>query len=155
MRGEGSLGQELPFEMAKASRPQSMTDVNRKENSVTQPHYQIPNEMREFAEKGIQQARNAFETFAGAAQKAISSVEPVLPSGVKEVSGKAFSYSEANMNATFAFAQKLVHANGFQEALNLQTDFLKAQTEAFQEQAKELTAVLQKTTTGGKPYDIS
>ena len=88
------------------------------------------------------------------AQKAISAVDPALPSGAKEVSGKAYSYAEANMKAAFDLAQKLVRAKDAQEALPLQTDFVKAQVGAVQEQASELNATIQKAITG-KPGDIS
>jgi phasin len=121
---------------------------------MTQPNYQTPNEMRDFAEKSIEQASKAFETFAGAAQKAISSVEPVLPGGAKEVSGKTFSYSQANIKAAFDLAQKLVHAKDAQEFVQLQTDFVKAQAETIQEQAKELGIAVQKAMTSN-PRDIS
>src|SRR6516225_6528046 len=37
--------------------------------------YQIPTEMRDFAEKSVEQARKAFESFMGAAHKAAGTVE--------------------------------------------------------------------------------
>ena len=64
--------------------------------------------------------------------------------------GKAFPYSEANIKATFGFARKLVHAKDAQEFLQLQRDFAKTQIETLQEQAKELSAVVQKAITGMK-----
>lgn len=118
---------------------------------MTQPIYQIPNEVRDFAEKSVEQARKAFEGFAGAAQKAISSVETTttsLQSGAKDVGVKALGYAEANVNAAFDLAQKLVQAKDPQEVLRLQADFVKAQVEAIQEQAKDLGAALQKATSG-------
>lgn len=117
---------------------------------MTQPIYQIPNEVRDFAEKSVEQARKAFEGFTGSAQKAINSVETTtstFQSGAKDVVVKAFGYAEANVNAAFDLAQKLVQAKDPQEVLRLQAEFLKAQVEAVQEQAKELGSVLQKATT--------
>ena len=35
---------------------------------MTDPIYKVPNEVRDFAEKSVEQARKAFEGFAGAAQ---------------------------------------------------------------------------------------
>jgi phasin len=118
---------------------------------VTQPIYQIPNEVRDFAEKSVEQARKAFQGFAGAAQQAIGSVESKtasLQGGVKDVGAKAFGYAEANVNAAFDLAQKLVQAKDPQDVLRLQAEFVKTQVEAIQEQAKELGAALQKAASG-------
>ena len=122
--------------------------------AVAQPDLQIPAEVRDLAEKCVEQARSAFEAFTGAAQKAISSVDATLPVAAKEGSGKAYSYAEASMKATFDLAQKLIRAKDAQEALQLQTDFMKAQMEAVQRQASELNAAMQKAITG-KSFDIS
>ena len=121
---------------------------------MAESNFQIPGEVRAFTEQSVEQARKAFEIFAEAAQKAVSSVEPALPSVAKEVSGKAFCYSETNIRAAFDLAQKLVRAKDPQEVLQLQGEFVKAQTAILQEQAKELGAAVQKAMTG-KPYDIS
>ncbi|MCX7899590.1 MAG: phasin [Methylocystis sp.] len=112
---------------------------------MTDPLYQIPNEVRDFAEKSVEQARKAFEGFAGAAHKALdtAAAAPFAVPGASDMSAKAFSYAEANVNAAFDLAQKLVHAKDPQEVLKLQSEFLKAQFDAFQEQTKTLTAAFQ------------
>jgi phasin len=117
---------------------------------VADPNYQIPNEVRDFAEKSVEQARKAFEGFAGAAHKAIASVDDsafTFHSGAKDVGMKAFSYAESNVKAAFDLAQKLVHAKDPQEVLQLQSEFVKTQLSAIQEQTKELGAAFQRTTT--------
>jgi len=114
---------------------------------MTASSYQIPSEVRDFAEKSVEQARKAFEGFSGAAQKAISSLDAsAVPfsDGAKDLSIKAFSYADANVKASFDLAQKLVQAKDPQEVLQLQSDFLKSQFESFQEQAKEFGAFFQK-----------
>jgi phasin len=124
---------------------------DQKEAFVSEPIYQIPNEVRDFAEKSVEQARKAFEGFAGAAHKAIGSVETTTASfqvGAKDVSSKALGYAEANVNAAFDLAQKLLRAKDPQEVLQLQAEYLKSQVETIQAQAKELGSVLQKATTG-------
>jgi phasin len=116
-------------------------------NSMTNPTYQIPTEVREFAEKSVEQARKAFEGFSGAAQKAIAAVDTsAIPAaaGVKEVGATALGYAEANVKAAFDLATKLVQAKDVQEVLTLQTEFAKKQFEAFQEQTKELGAAFTK-----------
>lgn len=117
---------------------------------MVDPIYQVPNEVRDFAEKSVEQARKAFEGFAGAAQKALTSTGEMpfgMPTGAKDVSVKALSFAEANVNAAFDLAQKLVHAKDPQEVLQLQSEFVKAQLNAIQEQTKELGAAFQKSAT--------
>ncbi len=117
---------------------------------MTGPSYQIPNEVRDFAEKSVEQARKAFEGFSGAAQKAIASVDAsALPftGGARDVGATALSHAEANVKAAFDLAQKLVKAADLQEVLQLQSDFAKEQFAAFQEQTKELGAAIQKAAT--------
>jgi len=118
---------------------------------MTDPTYQIPTEVRDFAEKSVEQARKAFEGFAGAAQQALSAIEPPasapFATGAKDVGAKAFSFAEANVKAAFDLAQKLVHAKNPQEVMELQAEFVKAQLGAIQEQTKELGAAIQKAAT--------
>ncbi len=114
---------------------------------MTSPSYQIPTEVREFAEKSVEQARKAFEGFSGAAQKAIAAVDTsAIPAaaGAKEVGATALGYAEANVKAAFDLATKLVQAKDVQEVLTLQTEFAKSQFAAFQEQTKELGAAFTK-----------
>ena len=115
---------------------------------MAQSPYEIPAEMRDFAEKSVEQARKAFEGI-GAAQKAVSAAEatPFAVPGVKEVGAKAVAYAEANVKAAFDHAQKLVNAKDVQEVLRLQNEYLKAQLTTLQDQAKEFGAAVQKAVT--------
>lgn len=114
------------------------------------PSYEIPTEIRDFAEKSVEQARKAFEGFAGAAQKALSAVDAsAIPftGPAKDVGTTALAHAEANVKAAFDLAQKLVKAKDVQEVLQLQSDFAKDQFAAFQEQTKELGAAIQRAAT--------
>lgn len=117
---------------------------------MSQLPYEIPAEMRDFAEKSVEQARKAFEGFIGAAQKAVGTVDTgafSMPAGVKDVGAKAMSYAEANVKAAFDHAQKLVHAKDLQEVMQLQSDYLKSQMATLQEQAKDIGSTVQKAVT--------
>lgn len=105
------------------------------------PGYEIPGEMREFAEKSVDQARKAFEGFVGAAQKAAGQADDTavtFSSNAKAVGGKAMGYAENNIRAAFDHAQKLVRAKDMTEVMSLQTEFVRQQMAAMTEQAKEL-----------------
>jgi len=115
--------------------------------------FEIPNELRDFAERSVDQARKAFEGFVNVAQKTVGTVEGAATnaqSGAKSVGAQILSYTEENVNAAFDLAHKLVQAKDPQEALAVQSEFLKAQLNTLQAQAKELGALIQKSVPGAK-----
>ena len=110
--------------------------------------YQVPGEMRDFAEKSVDQARKAFDGFMGAAQKAVGQADGTsgpLHANAKAMTEKAMTYAQDNVSAAFDLAQKLVKAKDFTEVLALQSEFAKSQMAAFQEQAKTLGEAVQKS----------
>jgi phasin len=109
---------------------------------------EIPTQIRDLAEKNVEQAREAFLGFIGAAQKATGATE-TLPSGAQEAMTKAMSFAEENVNAAFDLAQKLIHAKDVQEILTLQTEFATSQLTAMQKQAMELGTALQEAIASG------
>ena len=112
--------------------------------------YEIPTEMRDLAERSVEQARKAFEGFVGAAQKAAGSLQGAstnFQSGARDVSSKTMSYAEANIKAAFDHAQKLVKARDMQEVMQLQSDYVKQQISTLQEQAKEIGGIMKSSTT--------
>jgi phasin len=117
---------------------------------MTKLPYEIPPEIRDLTVKSVEEARKAFERFTEAARKASAQAESVadtLQSSAKDVSEKALSFTEANIKAAFDHAEKLIHAKDPQEILARQSEYVKAQLAAMEEQAKELgAAVLKKVT---------
>ncbi|MBV9558519.1 MAG: phasin [Pseudolabrys sp.] len=108
---------------------------------MDQPKFEIPAEMRAFAEKSVEQAQKAFDTFIAAARHAAVTAETQAKSasgGAKEVGDLAMRFAERNISASFELAQKLVRAKDVQEVMKLQSDYVKAQMAALQEQAKDL-----------------
>jgi phasin len=104
-------------------------------------HFEIPADMRAMAEKSVDQARAAFNTFIAAAQEAVANFEgqaKAAQEGAKDIGQKAIGYAERNVSNTFAFADKLVQAKDAQEIIRLQTEFVQAQMKEFAEQAKQL-----------------
>ena len=114
--------------------------------------FEVPNELRDFAERSVDQARKAFEGFVTVAQKAVGTVDAASATtqgSVKSVGSHVLGYAEQNVNAAFELAHKLVRAKDPQEAITLQSEFLKTQLAAMQTQAKELGAVMQKSMVPG------
>ncbi|HVY00145.1 MAG TPA: phasin [Pseudorhodoplanes sp.] len=103
--------------------------------------FEMPQEMRQFVEQSVGQAQQAFDSFMAAAKSAVSGMEDrasAARAGAKDVTAKAISYAQRNIAASFEHAQKLVQAKGPEEVLKLQGDFVKAQMQTLNEQAREL-----------------
>lgn len=118
--------------------------------SNTTPTYEIPAELREFAEKSVDQARKAFDGFLSAAHKAVSAFEnqsTPVPFNTHEVARRTLSYAETNIAAAFDLAEKLVRAKDLREVSQYQNEYLKNQFAALQEQARDFSSVVQKSAT--------
>jgi phasin len=110
--------------------------------------YDVPPEMREFAEKSVEQARKAVDGFLGAARKTADTLESSATSvqaSSKEATRKSFSYAEQSIGAAFELAQKLVRAKDMQEAMQIQAEFARTQFAALQAQMKEFGSLAQST----------
>jgi phasin len=104
-------------------------------------NFEIPADMRAFAEKSVEQAKQAFDTFISAAQHAVNTAENQAASartGAKEVGALALGFTQRNVASSFEFAEKLVRAKDAQEFTTLHADYVKKQIAALTEQAKEL-----------------
>ncbi|GEC52974.1 phasin [Bradyrhizobium japonicum] len=80
---------------------------------MIEPKLEVPAELRDLAEKTIDQAEQAFSLFFDAASKSMTS----MPGAGTEISKQALSFTEQNMKAAFEHARKLVHATDLQEAM--------------------------------------
>jgi phasin len=102
---------------------------------------EIPPEMRAFAEKSVEQARQAFEGFISAAHNAVNALEgqaETARKGAKDVTEKAMGFTQQNIATSFAFAQQLMRAKDVQDMFKMQADFIKSQMQVYTEQAKAL-----------------
>jgi phasin len=114
--------------------------------SKTSMPYEVPAEMRDFAEKSVEQAKKAVDGFLGAATKAVSAAESqatTMQVSSRDMAQKAISFAEQNISASFDFAQKLVRAKDIQEVLQVQSEFLKNQVATMQAQMKDVGEVVQ------------
>ena len=114
--------------------------------------FDVPTDLRDFAERSVEQARKAFEGFLAVAQRTAGSAGDAAGAGqggTRSVASHVLSYTEQNVNAAFDLANKLVRAKDPQEVFALQSDYLKTQLSALQTQAKELSTVFQKSVTPG------
>jgi phasin len=104
-------------------------------------NFEIPQNMKDMAEAGVDQARKAFENFITAAQKTASQFEDqgaAAQASAKELSSKAVMFAEANIKASLDYAERLLQARDLSEVLKLNTEHVQNQMRALTEQASEL-----------------
>jgi phasin len=104
-------------------------------------------QVRAFAEKGIEQSKEAYtklKTGAEEAQKALESTFETVKSAGSELSLKTIAALRTNSEAGFSHLEALVGAKSLSEVIELQTSFLRKSVEAAVEQAKEMQAVTTK-----------
>jgi len=109
--------------------------------------FEVPEQMRAFAEKGVSQARDSYAKFKDVAESHNSTIEAVFASvskGASEYSAKVMEMMKANTTATLDFAQELIGVKTPSEALELWTVHAKKQFEALTAYSKEIAELSQK-----------
>ena len=117
-------------------------------NEEPRDRFEIPKEMRSMAEASFEQARRAFEKFVAGAQATAGSMEErgeSVRAGAKDISAKAISYAEKNVQTSLDYAQSLLHAKDLPEIMKLHSEYVQGQMRSFAEQASELGQVVSRT----------
>jgi phasin len=102
---------------------------------MMEPKLEVPAELRDLVEKTIDQAEKAFGMFFDAANKSVTS----MPTPGTEISKQALTFTEQNMKAAFEHARRLVHATDLQQAMQLQSEFLRSQFTNAGEHMRQIT----------------
>jgi len=100
-------------------------------------------EVKAISKEAEKRMFQATEAYFDMLKKAISS----LPSGGTRLGEKLKSHAEQNVSALHDYVKILGEAKSVQEAIQIQTDFIQTQFNAFGEQARDLMNVFQ---SGGK-----
>lgn len=104
-------------------------------------------QFRAFAEKGVEQSKEAYakiKTGAENAQKAIESTLESARAAGSEFSLKSIAAARTNAEAGFAHLEALVAAKSLSEVIELQTAFLRKAVETAVEQGKDFQAASSK-----------
>jgi phasin len=107
--------------------------------------FEIPKDMRSMAEASFEQARKNFEKFLAGAQATAGSLEErgaTVRAGAKEVSAKALSYAENNVQASLDYAQSLLKAKDLAEVMKLHSEYVQGQMRSLAEQASEMGQIV-------------
>lgn len=105
------------------------------------PPFEIPQPVRELAEKNVEQARQAYAQYMDMARKAqemLSRSTGAMADSTREVQGKAMRYAQDNLEASFSFAAELARARDLQEAMEIQSRYAQRQMRTYTEQSQDL-----------------
>jgi phasin len=97
---------------------------------------EVPPQVREFAEKSVDQAEKAMSSFVQSASQSVG----MLPGPMTEMAKQALAMTEANLKASFDHARKLMQARDINEVMQLQSEFLKSQFESATDQFKKVAS---------------
>jgi len=114
------------------------------------PKLEVPAAFREFAEKGVNQAKDNWEKMKAATEEATDLIEgsyATASRGYADYGLKMIEAMRANTNATFDFAGHLMAVKSLSEAVELSTAHMRKQFETMAEQGKEFGALAQKIAT--------
>jgi phasin len=104
-------------------------------------HFDMPADMNAFAERSVEQARRAFDTFVSAAHGTAAAFEgraAAVRKGSEDLRQRAIAFAERNVESSFDFAHRLVQAKDWQELIQVQSEYVKSQMQVLTEQAREL-----------------
>jgi phasin len=130
------------------SKVSTMSQVNDPFSTVVP--FEVPGSIREFAEKGVSQAREAYEKFKEAAQTSNETMEAVYSTatkGASDYTSKVLEIARSHANAHFDLAEKMIGVKSPSEAFALVTSHARTQFETLTAQAKELAELGQKVAT--------
>jgi phasin len=108
----------------------------------------VPENVRQAAETTIAQAKQAVDQYlhqVTSLQEKVESSVQAAQAGARDMKQNVLAAAEANINATFDFAQQLVHAKDPQEVVALQQKFVQQQIERMNAQMQEIGGAVRRT----------
>lgn len=114
--------------------------------------FEMPQQLREVAEKNIEQAHAAYTQFMNAMAQAWSTAPSnVMTSGFKDVQALAIRFAKENAEAGFALAGELANAKDIQGVMTLQSRYAQTQLQSYARQAQELGRLMAEAVASMKP----
>jgi len=108
---------------------------------------------RQAADQMTERTQEAITNYFGWLQSAMQA----SPWGNTDLNKKLMSYAAETVTAPLSFAQKLSQAKNLEDVVKIQTEFVKAQTDSFNEHAKELGEIYTRLATAATktPFSMS
>lgn len=98
------------------------------------PKFEIPDQVRNLALQGVEQAEKAVSSFMESASQSVAAV----PGPMTEVAKQALAISEKNLKTSFEHARKLMQAKDLGELMSLQSEFIRNQFGVVSEQLTQM-----------------
>lgn len=116
------------------------------------PQFEIPQQLRELAEKNVEHARATYGQFMDAVSKAMGMWASATPpnavtSSFKAVQDRAVKFAKQNAEACFNLASELATAKDITDVVGIQSRHAQQQMQAYSLQAQELGRLVMEATT--------
>jgi len=98
-----------------------------------------------MADASFEQARKGFEKFLAGAQATAGTIEErgaTVRAGAKDITAKAMTYAEKNVQASLDYAQSLLHAKDLGHVMRLHGEYVTSQMRSLAEQASEMGQIV-------------
>jgi phasin len=118
------------------------------------PQFEIPEAVRELAERNVDQARSAYNQFmemARQVQDTLAKSQGAMASGAMELQSRVAKFAEENIQASFTFATDLSRARDLKEYLEIQQRYAQKQMQSYALQAQELGKLLSEAAQKAQP----
>jgi phasin len=124
---------------------------------MAQPQpFEIPQQLRELAEKNVETARAAYGQFMDAVAQAMgvwtsATSANVMTSGFQVVQDRAIKFAKQNAEACFNLASELASAKDVTDVIGIQSRHAQAQMQNYSLQAQELGRLIMEATQSMRP----
>jgi phasin len=128
----------------------AMSDEMYTPKVISMPNMEVPPAFREFAEKGIAQAKEGYDKIKASAEKATETLETtysIASKGYADYTLKLIETARANSNAAYDLMGELMGAKSYAAFVELTTAYMRNRFDALNAQAKELSEHAQKVAT--------
>jgi len=118
-------------------------------NPKTKSKTDAPDQLREIAEKGATQSREALEKMSAATGHVADTMQHCYLAafkGMQDYNNKLVEFTQANIKTAFDSAQRMSGAKSPSEFVELSTELAKQQLAMMTEQTKQLAALAQQVT---------
>lgn len=118
------------------------------------PSMDIPDGVRQLAERNVEQARQAYTQFLEAARKAqdmVSKSSGAMTEAALEIQQRAMRFTEENIEAGFRFAAELSRARDMKEYFEIQQRHAQRQMATYAQQAQELGRLMAEAASRSQP----
>lgn len=118
------------------------------------PQLEIPEPVRELAERNVEQVRSAYNQFmemARQAQELVAKSQGAMAAGALEVQAQVMRFAEQNIESGFNFAGELARACDLKEYLDIQSRYAQQQMQAYARQAQDLGRLMSEVAQKAQP----